>query len=738
MCQQPENGVLTGGDCDDQDATVYWGAADLCDGQINDCSDVDSDKKSKGIDVVPEEEQDQDGDNYIVCQFPDSNDPLYKDCLTDFTACWDGDIGDLPIGGLDCSDDPIADPHASFKSPGMDELCDGIDNDCDGVTWIDEDGALLEVDLDEDGFVQCTREGIDWRAGTTEPGGDDCWDTNYQDVQDIDDDEDTGEYISAWVFPMTDSGGTSGCLSDVDGDGFGSMEWQVQFVDLQEQPDNWGTGRDCNDLDEDIHPDAIEICNTDEDIDEDCNGQADNEDIEAGNPVGNLNTFYKDSDGDGFGDEFNFEETCSPSDETYVEVSDIDSDGDEDYDCDDTIATKYPEAPEICNDGIVNACPTDSTKSDPATEVAPSPCHLDLSATDTRIGSVDQTNYVGSSLASLGDITGDEYEDFLLSGWNADGNANGDREGAAWLMSGAILSSSAGVPTTTTITTDDNTIVFPGNVDGDSFGYKVANLGDIDGDELNDIGITGVLIGDHPDEVRTENGGLYIFLGSTLQTAVDSSEIRLDPDEADIWIYGEANYDELGDGLMAMGDLDNDGYDDFGIGCTSWDDADSQEGGVFIFYGSSDYGDATSMLEMDVSQGATMIFSGDDQNDRIGDVFTGDVDLNADGLIDMVIGARNSSAGATNSGTVYVGMGPIRDTINASKLVEDLEAQIYGRTVDDAAGSALAVAGNLDGDGDGIFIGSRDDTTASTVSSGGGRTVVPSIYCMAVVTLKTP
>ena len=52
---------------------------------------------------------------------------------------------------------------------------------------------------------------------------------------------------------------------------------------------------DCNDRDELIHPEAIEICDG---LDNDCNGEIDD------NPSDIL-TFYRDEDGDGFGREAN-------------------------------------------------------------------------------------------------------------------------------------------------------------------------------------------------------------------------------------------------------------------------------------------------------------------------------------------------------------------------------------------------------------------------------------------------
>ncbi|OGQ25402.1 MAG: hypothetical protein A2138_26450 [Deltaproteobacteria bacterium RBG_16_71_12] len=82
------DGVATcEGDCDDDDASVHFGAPELCDAQDNDCDGV--------------------------------GDP--EDCTGDF----DGD-GVAGIAG-DCADD---DP---TRRPGQVERCNGVDDDCDGA-----------------------------------------------------------------------------------------------------------------------------------------------------------------------------------------------------------------------------------------------------------------------------------------------------------------------------------------------------------------------------------------------------------------------------------------------------------------------------------------------------------------------------------------------------------------------------------------------------------------------------
>lgn len=104
------------GDCNDGDPAINPAADDGCDGVDNNC------------DGVCDEAHDSDGDQYTVCgsrQFDDGT------CIVD-------------VNKIDCDD---GNPNSN---PGALEICDGQDNDCNGVC---EDSS--ELDPDEDAYTEC-------------------------------------------------------------------------------------------------------------------------------------------------------------------------------------------------------------------------------------------------------------------------------------------------------------------------------------------------------------------------------------------------------------------------------------------------------------------------------------------------------------------------------------------------------------------------------------------------------
>ncbi len=178
-------------------------------------------------------------------------------------------------GGEDC-DDQDATTH-----PGADELCDGLDNDCDGE--VDEDpidGQTWYADSDGDGFGddESATTACDAPSGHVSAAGD-CDDSDAaihpeatEICNELDDDcdgaiDDEDDDLDAST--------TTEWQRDADGDGYG---YASDVRSACNQPSGYiPVGEeDCDDGDAAIHPGASEDCN--DGRDEDCDGLLDCED----------------------------------------------------------------------------------------------------------------------------------------------------------------------------------------------------------------------------------------------------------------------------------------------------------------------------------------------------------------------------------------------------------------------------------------------------------------------------
>ncbi len=272
---------------------------------------------SPAIDAGDPAIQDADGTNSDVGAFGGPNSPVDDD-------------GDGYLAFVDCDDTDAA------VNPGADEICDGIDNDCDG----DIDGPQASdasdwyPDLDGDGFGDDdgrVRECSPPTGYVAVPG--DCddaepavFDGAYEACDGLDNDCD-GDVDEGQ--PMTDY------YADRDGDGYGDPDTVTQACAA---PSGWvENADDCDDFEPLAWTNATELCDL---IDNDCDDEVDE---------GAETTWYEDGDGDGYGaDGANTFDSCEGADGFT----------DDNTDCDDSEPTVNPGEEEIC-DELDNDCDGD-------------------------------------------------------------------------------------------------------------------------------------------------------------------------------------------------------------------------------------------------------------------------------------------------------------------------------------------------------------------------------------------
>ncbi|MCK6521229.1 hypothetical protein L6R49_07280 [Myxococcota bacterium] len=574
---------------------------------------------------------------------------------TDVPVVEDRD-GDGKVGDDDCDDDD------SSVYVGADELCDGVDNDCDGE--LDPIGYL---DVDGDGFgdldnpVSCSESAItdstdcDDADGLIFPGAPERCNT-----QDDDCDGEIDEDVSA----------SSTFYLDGDGDGYGDTD--ETYVGCNPQSGYVIEGGDCDDDDAAISPGADERCST-TGVDDDCDGS-----VDEGGAV-DAKTYYPDADRDTYGDERTPTPLCSaPS--GYTTNND---------DCDDADDAVNPDAEEVCDNGVDDNC-DDSAE----------PCGLSGTtklSDSTYVAAIwggAASDALGASLQAgrPGDHNGDGLGDLIIGADGASSNT-----GAAYLMRTPFVKSKEATFATAIITGDQAAM---------ELGEVVAWAGDIGARSYETGAITydDMMIGApyYDASSRASSGAVYLIFGEV------SNALSTD---ADAIIYGGSSSMQLGSALSGPGDISGDGEDDIVLGAIGATGGASKSGAVFLFFGDIAEGSATTTAS------ASVQLQGVSSQDQFGAWISGPMDLDGDGDGDLGVGAPAADPSSRlSAGSAYVFYGPFVKDVN--ELASAADFTLTGSVAGDGLGGVVEAAGDFDGDGYGDLMVSAPNAQGLKTGSG--------------------
>ena len=506
-----------------------------------------------------------------------------------------------PVGGSGVEDrdgdgspakDDCDDNHAGVR-PGAVEVCDGIDNDCDGL--------IDDADTNINRFTQ--------------------------------------QHL----------------YRDQDGDGFGYGREDRYACTPQV---GWANNDvDCDDANPAVHPRAQEVCNG---IDDDCDGLRD--DLDPSVDLETARPWFDDRDEDGFGEPGTGTLACAPPDRR----------ADNALDCDDRNPDSYPGAPELC-DGEDNDCDGLLDLASESLDACP------VTVADLTIEGSREGDQAGASVAWVGDLDGLGGADLAIGAPGSDGRG-------ADIGLVAIF----GAPLPIAAQTGRAELRFLGDVSGDRLG-PLAGLGDMNGDGYDDL----VMQSPGADHGGPDQGQLYVAYGPLREAAVVNAL--------------PARIVGLSEGGRALpmagpGDTTGDGLAELLVSDPLFDVGARDGGAVWLFAG------PVSSLNTAASAQARLL--GGTPGMQLGTLASGRVDINGDGVYDIILGAPGDPSGAADGGAVYLWTHPPVGEVRS----EDADLQLNGTVVAGRAGAAVAGLADQDGDGmDDLLVG------APGTSAGRGR-----------------
>jgi len=150
---------------------------------------------------------------------------------------------------------------------------------------------------------------------------------------------------------------------------------------------------------------------------------------------------------------------------------------------------------------------------------------------------------------------------------------------------------------------------------GDYFGKSVSGAGDMNGDGYDDI-VVGAPMG---GGALSWNGAAYVFLGGASLGGAP-----------DLFIFGEATYNFMGESVCGAGDVNADGYADIVVGARGNGDGGTMAGKAYLFCGAAT-----------IDSVPDAVLPGPGPNTEYGALVSSAGDVDLDGLDDFAVFARD-------------------------------------------------------------------------------------------------
>ncbi|GGB93582.1 FG-GAP-like repeat-containing protein [Dyadobacter sediminis] len=219
---------------------------------------------------------------------------------------------------------------------------------------------------------------------------------------------------------------------------------------------------------------------------------------------------------------------------------------------------------------------------------------------------------------------------------------------------------------------------FEGNQNFAWMGFSVSSAGDVNGDGYSDV-LAGA---PYYDKGQNNEGAVFIYHGSATGLAVNPALI-LESNQAEA-LFGYS--------VSSAGDINKDGFSDVLAGAVNYDKGESNEGAVFVYYGSA----------AGVNTNGFAVLESNQADAGFGNSAALAGDVNGDSFSDIVIGAHQYDKGESNEGAAFIYHGSASGIVTAAAAT--LERNQAGATM----GFSVASAGDVNADGySDVLVGAR-------------------------------
>ncbi len=309
---------------------------------------------------------------------------------------------------------------------------------------------------------------------------------------------------------------------------------------------------------------------------------------------------------------------------------------------------------------------------------------------------LSDNDYFGQSIANIGDLNNDGTLDIAVGAPGDD--TGGSNKGAIHVM---LMNSNGSV--SNTIEINDLTANGPVLSNFDSFGRSIANIGDLNGDDILDIAVGAP--GD--DTGGNSRGAIHVMLMNSDGSV--SSTIKINNNTANGPVL--SNFDFFGQSIANIGDLNNDGTLDIAVGAIGDGPGGTNKGAIHVMLMNSN-GSVSSTIKINnnITNGPVL-----SDNDFFGQSIANIGDLNNNGVLDIAVGASGDDTGGTSRGAIHVMLMNSNGSVSNTIEINDLTANgpvLYNY---DYFGRSIANIGDLNNDGVlDITVGASDDDAGGT------------------------